>query len=94
MPKEIIYIVILIIVIALLSNKTFFYRKYEIGEKTSLFIPRFSFFIKQTDSFAVFFTLKTEKQLKTEFSPNQNDYRLENKKIYRKIYLYAKKEDV
>ena len=94
MPREIIYIIVLIIAIALLSNKTFFYRKYEIDEETSFFIPRFSFFIKQTDSFAVFFTLKTEKQLKNEFSPNQNDYRLENKKIYRKIYLYAKKEDV
>lgn len=94
MPKEIIYIVILIITITLLSNKTFFYRKYEINESTKIFIPRFSFFIKQSDSVAVFFTLKTEKQLKKELSSNQTDYTIENKKIYRKIYLNTGKEDV
>lgn len=93
MPKEIIYIVILIIAITLLSNKTFFYRKYEISEDKIIFIPRFSFFIKQTYCVAVFFTLKTEKQLKKELSLHQNDFSIENKRIYRKIYLNTGKED-
>ena len=80
MPKEIIYIVILIIVIALLSNKTFFYKKYEINEEASFFIPRFSFFYKKTDTLALFFTLKTDKQLKLELSAYrniQNSYKIE-----------------
>lgn len=93
MPKEIIYIVILIIAITLLSNKTFFYRKYEINEEKSIFIPRFSFFVKTNDAHSVFITLKTEKQLKKEFSLHQNDCRIENKRMYRIIYLDTKKED-
>ncbi len=93
MPEEIIYIIVLVIAITLLSNKTFFYQRYEINEDIKLFIPRFSFFIRSNDSYAVFFSLKTEKHLKKEFSLHQNDYTLENKTIYRKIYLNTKKED-
>ncbi len=94
MPKEFIYVIVLIIIILLLSNKTFFYQKYETGEDKRMFIPRFSFFYKQNDTAAVFFTLKTEKRLKKEISsyyrdtPDlQNNYKVENKKICRKLSI-------
>ena len=83
MKKKIIIIIILLLTVLLISlflvlrtNKTFFKTTYIGVENQKIFIPKYSYFDNECCmTAAVFYSLKSEKQLKKEINNYMKDFK-------------------
>lgn len=81
--------VLALLLVPLILNKTFFKNSYTYGVKTdySLYVPRFSYLIKEEDGKAIFLSLLPENVLETKINNYlkklDNDKDEKNETIYR-----------
>lgn len=73
---SIVLIVIICFFSILLTNKTFFKNTYIGVQDQEIFIPKYSFFKKESGmTAAVFYSLKSEKELKKEIDNYMSDFK-------------------